>query len=81
MLRMLLRSNGVAGVAVMRQRRIVDRKDSFVAGAQTNIGTGLLSNSRRNEASRCFISVMSTRRPILPPWAVRRSSIRITGRR
>jgi len=28
------------------------------------MGTGLLSNSNRNEASRCFNSVMSTRRPI-----------------
>src|SRR5258707_14352322 len=29
--------------------------------AQTIIGTGLLSNSSRNEASRCFNSVISTR--------------------
>ena len=34
------------------------------SSAQTIIGTGLLSNSSRNEASRCFSSVMSTRRPI-----------------
>ena len=43
----------------------------------TNIGTGLASNSSRNEASRCFISVMSTRRPMMPPSLVRRSSIRM----
>ena len=41
------------------------------------IGTGLPWNSRRNEASRCFISVMSTRRPMMPPSRVRRSSIRM----
>jgi hypothetical protein len=34
------------------------------SSAQTIMGTGLLSNSSRNEASRCFSSVMSTRRPM-----------------
>ena len=37
------------------------------SSAQTIIGTGLPSNSSRNEASRCFSSVMSTRRPMMPP--------------
>ena len=49
------------------------------SSAQTIIGTGLLSNSRRNEASRCFSSVMSTRRPMTPPSSVSRSSIRMTA--
>src|SRR5579871_724774 len=35
--------------------------------AQTIIGTGLLSNKRRNEASRRFNSVISTHKPMLPP--------------
>ena len=38
--------------------------------AKTNIGTGLASNRSRKEASRSFISVMSTRRPMMPPSLV-----------
>src|ERR1700730_10300943 len=44
--------------------------------SSTHIGIGLCSNSRRNEASRLFNSVTSTRTPTTPPSAVRCSSAR-----
>ncbi len=49
----------------------------MVARSKMNIGTGLPSNRRRKEASRSLSSVMSTRRPMMPPSLVRRSSIRM----
>ena len=68
-----------AVVAIMGDRGVVGRQDALaVDGADEHRHRVLESNSRRNEASRCFISVMSTRRPMMPPSLVLRSSISTT---
>ena len=69
----------LATEAIVRKRSRVGGEEGLRSRRSTNIGTGLSSNSSRNEASRCLRSVMSMRRPMMPPSLVCRSSMDATA--